>query len=193
MPSIFQEGIAANFSVGLFDKRGNAVSGEISVVISDSKGPCGFTSPSKGQYHFTPRHSGQLAVTIQVNGQPVPGSPFQCQVTPDLRNCQVNIQSPSQTFSVNKSQITLLNSLGIPTSGDIRVVIKSPLQMNVKYDIKEASLGNYSVEFTPEMEGQYTFEAFVGEKSIPGCPYAISVLPDIDPKPSKITGKKNYF
>lgn len=142
------------------------------------------TSSRASQFHYTPETPGDYVIEIALNGEPIPGSPFNVTHIPptNVEGCVATGSGLSKArvgettgFSVNCEQ-------GGP--GELQVDIESP-NGNLTPEIDEAREKHYDVSFTPSEAGDHVVNVQWDSKSIPSSPFTCVVT---DPKKCAVTG-----
>ncbi|KAG5896019.1 hypothetical protein JTB14_007584 [Gonioctena quinquepunctata] len=158
----------------------------------DGKVTCTITNPSgtqtenlitpllDGTYKvsYTPFEEGKHTIDIFYDNVPVPGSPFIVNVRRgcDARKC--NAYGPGlQNGVLNKSNIFTVETKEAGTGG-LSLAIEGPSE--AKMTCKDNRDGSCSVEYVPTEPGEYDVAIKFADNHIPGSPFKVQVVPEID-------------
>ncbi|EGI61903.1 Filamin-A [Acromyrmex echinatior] len=141
---------------------------------------------------FTPREPIVHTVDLRFNGEDVPGSPFNCQVSDTAK---VLVTEVLEKVSVNRVATFTIEadaSLGTPI-----VEVLSPTRESLSVHIKQNSHGTYTAGFTPKDVGDHSVEVKLNGSHVEGSPFLVKAynadkvkVTDIN---SGVVGKPIFF
>ncbi|ESO98829.1 hypothetical protein LOTGIDRAFT_231195 [Lottia gigantea] len=121
---------------------------------------------------FTPQKARTHHVNIRFNGEPVPGSPFQCRI---LDSDRVIVSNDS----VKQIPSGVLASFKVDPQdageGDLEVKVISPTGHEIPARISGSSHSNYKVDYTPQEIGRYKVYVEYGGVEVKGSPFISNV------------------
>ena len=135
------------------------------------------------QVTFNPTQPDIYTVSITLNGEPIPRSPFIMYYhNPPARPSMVRIiglQDIQSILEVNK-EVSVVIDATQAGAGTLQAVVRGPNDTHNKstleVKLREYEPGLYTVAFLPILVGAYTLSLFWGDKHIPNSPVKLKVV-----------------
>lgn len=161
-----------NFTI---DTRESDVSIKVNVISPSGRNiPVKISSLLEGKYQaeFSPNEVGPHLVHILMNGEPISGSPFACNVHDvsqiRIANLDVAPLGKPTTFSVDASQAG---------EGTLELVITNQ-KSSVRAEVSARSRGLYDVTFCPQDPITHFVNISFNDEDVPGSPFSCEVVDD---------------
>ncbi|XP_049948482.1 filamin-A [Schistocerca serialis cubense] len=128
------------------------------------------TKTDKFIAEFTPLEVGRHSVSVMLDGEPVRGSPFACNIY-DVSKVKISGLGPSKvgkpaTFTVDASEAG---------EGTLELVVSTD-KTTVKAEVVACSRGLYDVTFVPHEPIPHFVNISFNEEDVPGSPFQCDVL-----------------
>ncbi|XP_043200380.1 filamin-A-like isoform X4 [Amphibalanus amphitrite] len=157
--------------------------GRVTCLITN---PSGDTTPSyvesgrdgTFQISYTPFEEGRHEIEIAYNGVQVPGSPFFVHVRRGCEPSRVTATGPGlRAATVNKPNSFTVNTRGAGTGG-LGLAIEGPSE--AKMSCVDNLDGSCLVQYIPTEPGEYDVNIKFAEQHIPGSPFKVPVVCEVD-------------
>ncbi|XP_076753150.1 filamin-type immunoglobulin domains fbug isoform X1 [Xylocopa sonorina] len=144
--------------------------GNLEVTVNGGRVPTSAQAQGPHTYaiSFTPREPIVHTVDLRFNGEDVPGSPFNCQVSDTAK---VIITEGLEKVSVNRLTTFTIEadtSLGSPV-----VEVLSPTRESLPVHVKQNGHGCYAAGFTPKDVGDHSVEVKINGSHVEGSPFLV--------------------
>ncbi|KRX89843.1 Filamin-C [Trichinella pseudospiralis] len=187
-------GQPANFVID----AGKAGAGNMEIVISvDGRNLPNHVQAegnAKFRVSFTPQESKAHLISVRFNDEPVSGSPIKVNVL-DASSCELAGAGLCNAVVGKTTHFTL--DLNQKNAAECNVVITAPDKIAVPVKCFQQKNGQFRVEYTPTIVGQYEVEVTLNDRPLKGSPFKCNVfdpkqvrLVELDPV---ITGKETAF
>ncbi|XP_011501590.1 PREDICTED: filamin-A [Ceratosolen solmsi marchali] len=145
---------------------------EIIVAINGKNVPNFVQSEGNAKFrvNFKPQEAALHSLSVRFNGEPVPGSPFTCQV---LGLGQTLISGHNLKMAAVKLPITFTVDPQTPSS-KCDVIVTPPSNIALPITIEPLDL-KYKITFTPTEVGRHNISILVDSEPIKGSPFACNV------------------
>ncbi|GLH04456.1 Uncharacterized protein GBIM_10161 [Gryllus bimaculatus] len=140
--------------------------------------PSGLTAPARVTHNregrfcaeFTPTEVGRYSMAVNVDGEPVKGSPFACNVY-DVGKVKITGLGPAKvgkpaTFTVDASEAG---------EGTLELVVSTE-RTTVKAEVVACARGLYDVTFVPHESTPHFVNISFNEEDVPGSPFQCEVV-----------------
>nr|CAD7428833.1 unnamed protein product [Timema monikensis] len=149
------------------------LSTQCEVVVTSPSGlsvPARVTRKDKISAEFTPSEVGRHTVAVMLDGEPVKGSPFPCNIY-DISKVKVSGLGPTKagkpaTFTVDASEAG---------EGTLELVVSTD-QATVKAEVVACARGLYDVTFVPHTLTPHYVNITFNEEDVPGSPFLCEVM-----------------
>nr|CAD7463461.1 unnamed protein product [Timema tahoe] len=143
------------------------------VIVTSPSGlsvPARVTRKDKITAEFTPSEVGRHNVAVMLDGEPVKGSPFPCNIY-DISKVKVSGLGPTKagkpaTFTVDASEAG---------EGTLELVVSTD-QATVKAEVVACARGLYDVTFVPHTLTPHYVNITFNEEDVPGSPFLCEVM-----------------
>lgn len=137
------------------------------------------------QVQFSPTETGTHSIEVNWNGEPISGSPFQCQVS-NPRACIVTGTGLYSAVLGEKATFSIATHGAGP--GSLSATVYGPAQPVELSLVRsgEGGDGLYTYEYTPQQPGTYVIEVKWDGHAIPNSPFKVTPLVGL---PTAPTGK----
>ncbi|XP_023727803.1 filamin-C isoform X3 [Cryptotermes secundus] len=147
--------------------------GSCDVTVTSPSGhsiPVRLTKSDKFTAEFMPSEVGRHSVAVILDGEPVKGSPFACNIY-DVSKVKITGLGPSKvgkpaTFTVDASEAG---------EGTLELVVSTD-KTTVKAEVVACSRGLYDVTFVPHEPVPHFVNISFNEEDVPGSPFKCEVL-----------------
>ncbi|XP_035227901.1 filamin-A-like, partial [Stegodyphus dumicola] len=151
-------------------------------------------SPTQYAISFTPQEAKCHIIDLKFNGEPVPGSPFECLV---VDSTKIKVKGDGiEKVAVNTPASFIIDCGGVDV-GEIHCTVFGPNQLPLKSFIHGNYNSGYKVEYTAVEVGDHAVDIRVDGQPIASSPYLVKVydasrvkVTDIG---SGVVGKPVYF
>ncbi|CAH1784407.1 unnamed protein product [Owenia fusiformis] len=135
---------------------------------------------------YTPFEQGPHKIDVTYEGIPVPKSPFAVGVVPGCDPTRVKAYGPGLNGGItHKPQQFTVETRGAGQGG-LGLAIEGPSE--AKMTCKDNRDGSCTVEYLPVKKGDYDISVKFADEHIPGSPYMVHVMDEINPSKVKATG-----
>lgn len=148
---------------------------EIIVAVGGKNVPNFVTSEGNARFkvNFKPTEAAKHSLSVRFNGQPVPGSPFTCNVSQPISSLKAMASGEAlRQAAVNVDNIFELEGFdGI----DPQIFITTPTEdkVNCKVNIRD---NVYIASFRPSIVGRHLINIFLNDQHISGSPFSCNVF-----------------
>ncbi|OXU24388.1 hypothetical protein TSAR_010294, partial [Trichomalopsis sarcophagae] len=145
---------------------------EIIVAVNGKNVPNFVQSEGNAKFrvNFKPQEAALHSLSVRFNGEPVPGSPFTCQV---LGAGQALISGHNLKMAAVKQPISFIVDPQA-SSSKCDVIVTPPSNIALPITIEPQDL-KYKITFTPTEVGRHNVSVLVDGESIKGSPFACNV------------------
>ena len=142
------------------------------------------TSSKATQFHYTPEEPGEYVVEVDLNSEPIPGSPFHLTHVPptNVDGCIATGSGLKKAKVGETAGFSVNCEKGGP--GELQVDIETP-SGGLENEIEEQPKDNYNVNYTPKEIGDHVISVLWDNKNIPSSPFMCAVT---DPKQCTVSG-----
>ncbi|XP_050306612.1 filamin-A isoform X2 [Anthonomus grandis grandis] len=163
---------------------------EIIVAVGGRNVPNFVQSEGNARFkvNFKPTEAATHTLSVRFNGQPVPGSPFSCKVSPG--NIQPRL--PVSGSGVELAAVDTPAEIKIEgvTSGEPQVVVTAPTGKLIP--VKISGIGDvYTAQFVPEMVGRHSVAILINDQHVIGSPFSCNVYDVNKVNVTGLPGKKS--
>ncbi|XP_075430929.1 filamin-B isoform X1 [Ascaphus truei] len=134
---------------------------------------------------YVPVQQGNMKVSVNYGGDPIPKSPFTVGVAAPLDISKIKINGLDSRVEVGKDQEFTVDTKGAGGQGKLEVKISSPKKKAVPCLVEPVPGKDCStVKYIPKEEGPYNVDVSYDANPILGSPYAVEAT--LPPDPSKV-------
>lgn len=155
---------------------------DLAIKITDGKSGKPFKGPIKvvdndGVFDvsFTPTEEGELKINMEIDGEPIDGSPLLVDVAPEP---WAKLNNPGTRGTVGEPMKIEIDTVNV-TPYDLDISVKDPVGKPVAHQVKDRGNGKFDLEFVPKRQGPTKIEVKLEGKPIEGSPLSL----DVDPAP----------
>ncbi|XP_066251151.1 filamin-A isoform X3 [Euwallacea similis] len=162
---------------------------EIIVAVGGRNVPNFVQSEGNARFkvNFKPTEAATHTLSVRFNGQPVPGSPFSCKVSPGNVQPRVPVSgSGIELASVNVPAEVKIEGV---TGGEPQVIVTAPTGKILP--VKLAVIADvYTAHFVPELVGRHSVAILINDQHVIGSPFSCNVYDVNKVIVSGLPGKK---
>ncbi|XP_013775194.1 LOW QUALITY PROTEIN: filamin-A-like [Limulus polyphemus] len=177
----------------------NAGPGNLEVMINDGQVETSAhaQSPSLYAISFHPKDDQPHSIDVKFNGEPVPGSPYECLIVDPVNLPKVQVTGDGlERVPVNLPVTFFINTQGF-NLGQPQVTVMGPSQQPLKCAISGTYQSNYKVEYTPVEVGDHNVDVRLIGHPVGQSPYLVKAYDSTRVKVTDvgngIVGKPVYF
>ncbi|XP_076270429.1 filamin-type immunoglobulin domains fbug isoform X3 [Rhynchophorus ferrugineus] len=163
---------------------------EIIVAVGGRNVPNFVQSEGNARFkvNFKPIEAATHTLSVRFNGQPVPGSPFNCKVSPGNIQPRVPVSgSGIELASVDAPAEIKIEGV---TGGEPQVIVTAPTGKILP--VKLSSIADvYTAHFVPEMVGRHSVAILINDQHVIGSPFSCNVYDVNKVLVTGLPGKKN--
>ncbi|XP_062856326.1 filamin-C-like isoform X2 [Trichomycterus rosablanca] len=138
---------------------------------------------------YTPLLQGNMSISVNYGGEPVPKSPFNISVAPPLDLNKVRVQDLNEKVEVGKDQEFTVNTRGAGGQGDVGVKMVSPSGRPIPCKLEpDRAKEETGVKYFPPEEGPYKVDVTYDGNPVPGSPFSVEALMPADPSKVRAFG-----
>ncbi len=148
---------------------------EIIVAVGGKNVPNFVTSEGNARFrvNFKPTEAEKHSLSVRFNGQPVPGSPFSCNIVHPISSLKAMASGDAlRQAAVDTDNVFELEGFdGV----DPQIYITSPAddKVNCKLSIRD---NIYVATFSPQIVGRHLINIFLNDQHISGSPFSCNVF-----------------
>ncbi|MCL4126989.1 UNVERIFIED_CONTAM: hypothetical protein GTU68_013228, partial [Idotea baltica] len=122
--------------------------------------------------NFKPKEAAVHTLSVKFNGEPVPGSPFQCRVTD---SSHVVISGPGiKMASLARTAVFSIDPRGAEV-GDCNIQVTSPSGARVPIQLEGELPKKLTAEFQPLEVGPHTVNVYIDGEAVGGSPFTCNI------------------
>lgn len=163
---------------------------EIIVAVGGRNVPNFVQSEGNARFkvNFKPTEAATHTLSVRFNGQPVPGSPFSCKVSPGNAQPRIPVSGNGiELASVGQAAEVKIEGV---TSGEPQVISTAPTGKILP--TKLIHNGDYYIaRFTPEIVGRHSVAVLINDQHVIGSPFSCNVYDVNKVIVSGLPGRKN--
>ncbi|KAL1490329.1 hypothetical protein ABEB36_013043 [Hypothenemus hampei] len=147
---------------------------EIIVAVGGRNVPNFVQSEGNARFkvNFKPTEAATHTLSVRFNGQPVPGSPFSCKVSPGNVQPRVPVSgSGIELASVNAPADIKIEGV---SGGEPQIIVTAPTGKIIPVKISMIA-DVYTAHFVPEMVGRHSVAILINDQHVIGSPFSCNV------------------
>uniref|UniRef100_A0A3B4ZYR4 Filamin-C-like n=1 Tax=Stegastes partitus TaxID=144197 RepID=A0A3B4ZYR4_9TELE len=138
---------------------------------------------------YTALQQGNMAISVNHGGDPIPKSPFHITVAPALDIGKVKVEGLDTKVEVGKDQEFTVNTKGAGGQGNVGVKMTSPSGRPIPCKLEsDKAKGTHSVKYIPPEEGQYKVDVSYDGNPVMGSPFGVEAVMPADPSKVRAFG-----
>ncbi|KYB28607.1 Filamin-A-like Protein [Tribolium castaneum] len=163
---------------------------EIIVAVGGRNVPNFVQSEGNARFkvNFKPTEAATHTLSVRFNGQPVPGSPFSCKVSPGNTQPRVPVSGSGIELAA-VGHTAEIKIEGVPT-GEPQIVTTAPSGKIIPTKVSHSG-DTYIARFTPEVVGRHSVAILINDQHVIGSPFSCNVYDVNKVIVSGLPGRKN--
>ncbi|KAK4880796.1 hypothetical protein RN001_008942 [Aquatica leii] len=164
---------------------------EIIVAVAGRNVPNFVQSEGNARFkvNFKPTEAATHTLSVRFNGQPVPGSPFSCKVSPGNTQARIPVSGSGVELAA-LGHIAEIKLEGLTAATEPQVIVTSPTEKILNTSVT-LSADMYIATFVPEVVGRHSVAILINDQHVIGSPFSCNVYDVNKVLVSGLPGLKN--